>query len=317
MTFKDYLLSLNIVEDNEYLTKYIALLEQNKATPYIPGKTECHHGIPVSSYQYRYDYKTRQAALKKANEDEHNLLVNLLYKDHILAHYYLALCSKDPYKEKNIYAFILMTQNKYRYIDEIDFITFIDSLDDYQQLYEYFYSFLKRPLSLEIREKISAANKGKKKPLRTAEHLKALKTARNLHSTTAGRKSIYNKALNKVKYILIDELESYLLDGWILGGKPLAEETKKQIGKSNSIALKGKTRQLVTEGKQSSGLVGNRVLCVETGQLFENINQAKQWLQETVGIEGGQIKNCCAGKRETTGGYHWQYYKEEYFEDDK
>ena len=52
-------------------------------------------------------------------------------------------------------------------------------------------------------------------------------------------------------------------------------------------------------------------MCIETGQIFENIESAKQWLKQTVGIDGGQIKNCCAGQRETTGGYHWKYIKED------
>ena len=44
--------------------------------------------------------------------------------------------------------------------------------------------------------------------------------------------------------------------------------------------------------------------------IFENIQQAKEWLFEATGVSGGQIKNCCAGARIATGGYHWRYYKE-------
>ena len=311
MDFKNYLLSLNIVEDNNYLTEYVNLLEANIATAYVSGKTECHHGIPVHVYQDIFKYKTYAIASNRANKDSNNLIVNLLYKDHVLAHYYLAMCSKEPYKEKNIYAFILMVQNKYRYIDEVDFNEFKESLDYYQNLHEQYYFLLKKPLSEEARKKISKANRGKRKPPRTPEHCAALKEARNLHSTTAGKKSIYNKELDKVKFVLESELTNYLNHGWVLGGKPLSSEAKKRIGQSNSIALKGKKHQPITTGKSNSGLTFNKVICIETGQVFENINLAKQWLKETVGIDGGQIKNCCAGRRETTGGYHWSYLKEE------
>ena len=311
MGFKDYLLKLNIVKDNEYLDKYISLLEANKDTKYLAGKTECHHGIPIHIYQDMYGYKNYTIARNRANKDINNIIVNLSYKDHMLAHYYLAMCSKAPYDEKNIYAFMLMTQNKYRYINEIDFNEFVASLEGYQIVYEQYYSLLSKPLSAETRKKISEANKGKKKPARTADHCKALKAARNLHSTTAGRKSIYNKELNKVKFVCENELEDYLSAGWVLGGKPLSDEAKRKIGSSNSIALKGKTHQPKKENKLNSGLTFNKVLCVETGQIFNNINEAKQWLKETIGIDGSQIKNCCAGQREMTGGYHWQYYKED------
>ena len=77
------------------------------------------------------------------------------------------------------------------------------------------------------------------------------------------------------------------------------------------MALKGKTHQPKQPNKLNSGLTFNKVMCIETGQIFENIELAKQWLKQTVGIDGGQIKNCCAGQRETTGGYHWKYIKED------
>lgn len=45
-----------------------------------------------------------------------------------------------------------------------------------------------------------------------------------------------------------------------------------------------------------------KVLCVETGQVFNSIKDAQQWCGAKCGISG-----CCRGVRKTASGYHWQY----------
>lgn len=45
-----------------------------------------------------------------------------------------------------------------------------------------------------------------------------------------------------------------------------------------------------------------KVMCIETGQVFGTIKEA----QEYIGQKSG-ICECCKGKLETAGGYHWQY----------
>lgn len=48
-----------------------------------------------------------------------------------------------------------------------------------------------------------------------------------------------------------------------------------------------------------------KVLCVETGIVFDSIKSAEQW----VGVKGSRISNVCQAKRgaKTCGGYHWRY----------
>lgn len=46
-----------------------------------------------------------------------------------------------------------------------------------------------------------------------------------------------------------------------------------------------------------------RVLCVETGEIFECIKYACQ----RYGVHSSSVSNVCRGKLKTTGGYHWQY----------
>jgi hypothetical protein len=82
---REQLLSLGIIEDNDYFEKYIQLIIDNKQTKKQKYKTQRHHIIPKSYYKHK--------SLQVDNSSDN--LVNLLYKDHILAHYYLCLCITD------------------------------------------------------------------------------------------------------------------------------------------------------------------------------------------------------------------------------
>ena len=46
-----------------------------------------------------------------------------------------------------------------------------------------------------------------------------------------------------------------------------------------------------------------RVLCVESNEAFRSAKEAG----ERLGIDRSAISKCCKGKRETAGGYHWEY----------
>jgi len=53
------------------------------------------------------------------------------------------------------------------------------------------------------------------------------------------------------------------------------------------------------------------VMCVETGQVFKNVNQAAKWIVRN-GISDSFsiyafIRSVCHGKRESAYGYHWKY----------
>ena len=50
-----------------------------------------------------------------------------------------------------------------------------------------------------------------------------------------------------------------------------------------------------------------RQKCIETGTVFYNIEDAKQFAQ----IKNSKnIYDCCCGLRKSSGGYHWEYVKE-------
>ena len=118
-----YLISLDVVIDNEYLTKYCNLIISNMNQTSVPSKTQRHHIVPKYVYQhFGIDV-----------DDSESNIVNLYYKDHLLAHYYLAMCSSTAeYIGNNVLAIrYVLNGKKLTDIDEVD----ID-FDKYQQLYE-------------------------------------------------------------------------------------------------------------------------------------------------------------------------------------
>lgn len=89
---KTKLLELGYI-DNEWLAKYLEMLEANLATPKNRKSTQAHHAIPVNSYWTSDDPYDRKKAIKLSRLDNTNFEVNLLYRDHLLIHSYLTLCT--------------------------------------------------------------------------------------------------------------------------------------------------------------------------------------------------------------------------------
>ena len=51
-----------------------------------------------------------------------------------------------------------------------------------------------------------------------------------------------------------------------------------------------------------------RVICIETGEVFDSISIAERQLQEKgIRISGSHITSVCKGRRKIAGGYHWRY----------
>ena len=75
--------------------------------------------------------------------------------------------------------------------------------------------------------------------------------------------------------------------GESLKGKELSEEHKRKI----------------SEAMKNHKSLSKKVLCVETGEVFESAWDA----QRKTGINQGHISKVCLGKRKTTGGYHWRF----------
>lgn len=88
--------------DNEYLKKYCQLIERNRRTPLRGGQTHKHHIVPKSWFKLTHT----------DINNELNNLVNLPYREHFLAHYYLCLCTSDPFRYANQLALMCLQSLK-------------------------------------------------------------------------------------------------------------------------------------------------------------------------------------------------------------
>lgn len=99
---KEQLLRIGLVKDNEFLNKYVDLIYTNKNRTMEKFSTQGHHIIP------RYFKKIIGDETIEAKEN----LVNLLFSDHLLAHYYLMKCSSTTeYELANANAIIKSMNN--------------------------------------------------------------------------------------------------------------------------------------------------------------------------------------------------------------
>ena len=111
---------------NDYFIKYIDLIKNNTNTPRKIYKTQKHHIVPKSYF------KLNQIPV----DNSCNNIVNLYYQDHILAHYYLSLCTIGRFKYNNIAALqhIIGMKNKIKEYEQFDFN--LENLNHLQELYE-------------------------------------------------------------------------------------------------------------------------------------------------------------------------------------
>lgn len=86
--------------------------------------------------------------------------------------------------------------------------------------------------------------------------------------------------------------------------KKLSDETKAKISK----ARKGIKYSDEARAKMRECARREPVLCVELGKTFPSIREAKRFMKKEFGITAG-IDNVLAGRVNTAGGFHWEYYQ--------
>ena len=250
---------------NKYFYLYKNLITNNSNTCKEKFKTQKHHIIPLK--------------ISKILGIDNTPTVNLLYKDHILAHYYLCLCCNKTISEikYSIYkAFLYMYNGRLSKFSKTEIsklnkeeIKFIEELEKRQKIYEAF--------KKECSEHMSKLNKGKKKRPFTEEHKKNIskgkkgKPSKNKGKTfkphtkqwkkeqskrSKGKIVINNGILNKRVYPEEFEKHYKLLD-WTLGfaNKEVfkcSEEQKQKI----SNTLMGHKVNKQTKNKISLTLTG-------------------------------------------------------------
>lgn len=126
---KQKLLSFDVFVDCEYLDRYVDLILLNSNRVYEKFKTQRHHIVPVCYFKSR--------ELPVDNNDSN--IVTLLYRDHVLAHYYLSLATNDAvFQYCNIMSLKHVLGNKNFKLSEHyeTEIAFVNSLESIQELYE-------------------------------------------------------------------------------------------------------------------------------------------------------------------------------------
>lgn len=102
-------------------------------------------------------------------------------------------------------------------------------------------------------------------------------------------------------------------------GQKMSDEIKEKLAASHKTDGFRKKLSKINTGKKCSnqtkkkisqsckGLGCKKVICVETGMIYDSILEA----QKTLSKKSNHISECCQGKRKTAGGYHWKYVETE------
>lgn len=227
----------------------------------------------------------------KLLDNNNDNCVNLIYSDHILAHYYLCMCTKNKLDEANRSAFFFMLNTSPEDFNEKEFIESI--FFDYNILYEQMkkdmserFSGQNNPMygierSQETKNKISKSSIGKhSKPVICLETLKVydscIAAAKDIGSTDGNICQCCKK-----EYYTIFGLHFRYYDKNIDYSKV---EIPKQIKPYNTKRKK-------------------KVKCLELNTVYDSIREAS----EKTGANAASISKCCRGDYKKAGGYRWQY----------
>lgn len=130
------------------------------------------------------------------------------------------------------------------------------------------------------KEKISKAHKGERK---SEEHKEKLRLANiGKHHTEETRRKLSES--HKGRKLNKNQLEA------------LARYNHRKINSAE-------TRAKISANSKNK----KKVVCVETGQVFDTVKDASAWLR----MSPNAVSNAVCGYAERAGGYHWKYYHEE------
>lgn len=258
---KEKLISLGIVTDNQYLDKYCELIALNQETKRQKYKTQKHHIIPRSYYNHN----------GTEVDNSINNIVNLLHRDHILAHYYLVRCSCiDYFTYSNEYAVLYML--RIHHLPKEDDAVLQYAIE-YGDLYTDFcirqskrYRGKPGPSkgcspSAETRLKLSESHRGLKRSneslIKQSETMKqlyasgAVKRERSqemkdkLSKTNTGSRVMNKDGIQK--YVNKKDIDAYLAEGWKFG----LNAVNKEKWAHNKVTQKGRIVSEETRKKQS------------------------------------------------------------------
>ena len=208
--------------DQEYMNKYSQLIIDNINTESKKGKTQRHHIVP------QFCYVDRQLPIDNSPSNQ----VNLLYRDHILAHYYLAMAGKDIFAYKNfVPMFIIFGHKNFPHTEQ----DFIQNLPDIQALYEKCRELSFNPMFNEehklhhdnimrtpdVRDRISQTMR---KVIEQNENMFNEEHRRKLSEQATGRIVLHDSKGNSKHVKDPQKIAQLLNEGWVLGGPPVPKD---------------------------------------------------------------------------------------------
>ena len=211
MNMYEKLLSTNIFLDNEYLLKYIDLVENNKTIR--SNITQDHHIIP------RVYFKLNNLPV----DDSDSNLVTLTYFNHVLAHYYLSLCTTGQCRYGNQMAFLGMFGRSYLEVTEEDIF---EKFDKYNQICQE-----ARLVNSESHKGKVSWNRGLHYSVGPCPEEKKDKIRGKIKGLYKGHVFIHNEYSEK--HVSPELVEQYLNEGWQLGRHPTTLETLSKIDHHN------------------------------------------------------------------------------------
>lgn len=221
------LIKNGILVENEYYDMYSNLIKLNLTRKREKYKTQCHHIIPKC---YFIDNNI------PIDDSESNKVI-LVHKDHVLAHYYLALCSADErFKNANINAIrYALNMRTFKLLPEYEKQKeFIENLE--------YYDFLQ----VERNRYMSKILQGRE---RNEQY------RNNIRKAHIGRIWIYKD--NELKQILPNELDFYLSKGWYKGNPRTSSYMSGKIPWNKGIPMREETKDLQRLGKKGRIHVNN------------------------------------------------------------
>lgn len=284
------LLATGLVQQSSFLTKYCKLLLNNSLAEYDSSIANYHHAIP------RMYFEDNNLEIDNSND---NLFI-LLYKDHVLAHYYLAMAAvDDTFRYKMAYA-VRFVVGQVKDITERDLL---DKLPEAQKSYE----LIAREFSInnpakkpENAKKISEARKGKIyirkdnksiviKPDQLDEYITNGWERGRIGNWTHSQKNkigIVHEGKNRL--IAQDELQHYLELGASVGHLPHNITNKGNMGK-----MPAESRAKQAENRRNKIAVHDKI----TGKIMYIIKEdLDNYLQQGYGLGTGKIVKSCLGK---------------------
>ena len=220
--YKTKLIETQLFVDNEYLSKYVELVNLNINNDRVMFKTTAHHIIP----KYCFEYLNMPVDNSTLNT------VHLSYSDHVIAHFYLAeCCVQETHKLFNYAAMYNISGNKFSDISCVDKIL-------YSKGFKEEFNSLKEVAARE------AQRRGKEQ----IPYIRTEETLKKLSDKLTGYIHIHKDNIRKM--IPPEEFDRYEHQGWKRGRgiSSMSEEGKqrfreKRLGHAVSEETREKIRQ--------------------------------------------------------------------------